>query len=380
MPLFVLSAALVLAADPSCHVTKGVDINPHTAGIGFAGGISVDQCCALCRSPAWWAKGCRFSTLSRGRCWFKGDNKTVVKSAGHDSVACLSPAPPLPPPPPPPPKGTTGPWKKLGPSNIGDDIHQNGEAGTMADAVSPANNPLLMFAGGQNNGASSGVVKSVDGGKHWVVASAGMMTTKIEGLHIVDYDGESKHLLAAVRGGIYESLDQAASWTLIPDSPKFGTCNTFKNGTIGGVPHVLAGCSAGVANMPQAGGAWNVIPPGGMQRGYFSVSDSNPLNSIVGSCPDGTPWVGTILNQTAANWTRFKGRPCTMLALDPNDGKHFIYTQPPLVWNCNITTNMTKSCLNLGGNGGAFHAGIDRQVRPALACPPHFEPVEPALD
>ena len=36
----------------------------------------------------------------------------------------------------------------------------------MADAVSPASNPLLMFAGGQNNGASSGVVKSLDGGKH----------------------------------------------------------------------------------------------------------------------------------------------------------------------------------------------------------------------
>ena len=88
----------------------------------------------------------------------------------------------------------------------------------MADAVSPANNPLLMFAGGQNNGASSGVIKSADGGKHWTVASAGMMGTRIEALHIVDYEGESRHLLCAVVGGIYESFDQAARWATEPRS------------------------------------------------------------------------------------------------------------------------------------------------------------------
>jgi hypothetical protein len=102
-----------------------------------------------------------------------------------------------------------------------------------------------------------------------------------------------------------------------------------------------------------------------MERGYFSVSDSDPLNSIVGSCLGGRPWVGTILNRTAANWThrsQLDTRSCTMLALDPNNGNHFMYTQPPLVWNCNLTTNLSKSCVNLGGSGGSFHAGIDRQV------------------
>ena len=75
----MIVAMLFLAAPatgPSCLVTKGVDINPHTAGIGWAPSDNVDKCCALCRSPTWWAKGCRFSTLSRGRCWFKGDNRT----------------------------------------------------------------------------------------------------------------------------------------------------------------------------------------------------------------------------------------------------------------------------------------------------------------
>jgi hypothetical protein len=55
---------------------------------------------------------------------------------------------------------------------------------------------------------SAGVVKSVDGGKHWTVASAGMMTTKIEGLHIVDYDGESNHLLCAVPGEQQRSIER----------------------------------------------------------------------------------------------------------------------------------------------------------------------------
>ena len=36
-----------------------------------------------------------------------------------------------------------------------------GEAGTLASAASPAANPDLIYAGGQNNGASSGVLKTI---------------------------------------------------------------------------------------------------------------------------------------------------------------------------------------------------------------------------
>ena len=146
---------LVSATDPSCRVSQDTDINPHTAGLGNIGGNSIDQCCAACRSPEWWQKGCRFSTLSKGNCWFKANNASVVASPGKISVECTSagPAPAPPPaPPPPPPKGTTGPWHFIGPSNIGDDININGESGTLADAASPAGNPDVMYAGGQNNG------------------------------------------------------------------------------------------------------------------------------------------------------------------------------------------------------------------------------------
>ena len=37
---------------------------------------------------------------------------------------------------------------------------------------------------------------------------------------------------------------------------RFGTCNQFRNGTINGVPYVLAGCSAGLASRLMWGPAW----------------------------------------------------------------------------------------------------------------------------
>ena len=68
-------------------------------------------------------------------------------------------------PAPWPKHGTTGSWKKIGPHGIGDDVKGSGEAGTLADSVSPSSNPNLIYAGGRNNGASSGVLKSTDMGK-----------------------------------------------------------------------------------------------------------------------------------------------------------------------------------------------------------------------
>ena len=68
---------------------------------------------------------------------------------------------------------------------------------------------------------------------------------------------------------------------------------TCCSGTINGVPTVLAGCSAGIVNRPTAGGNWSIIPPGGMSRGYFSVSDSKG-NSVVAIC-FGVPWIGHII-------------------------------------------------------------------------------------
>ena len=90
--------------------------------------------------------------------------------------------------------------------------------------------------------------------------------------------------------------------------------------------------SGAAAPMPQAWPTgWEVIAPGGTSRSYFSISDGNPRNSVMGTCI-GHVWIGQIVNRTFANWTTYPDRPCTMLALNPNDARHFIYTKPPLTY------------------------------------------------
>ena len=192
-----------------------------------------------------------------------------------------------------------------------------------------------------------------------------MFNTRLEGLHIVDDMGE--HVLAAVIGAVYESVDGAKSWKMIVNSSKLGTCNTFKNGTINGMPHVIAGCSVGLANWPTPTtpntklGPFMVIPPGNMARGYFTLADADKdgkllENSVVGIC-QGHPWHGRIINRTYANWTVVTAMACTMMALNPNNADQFMITHPP--WT-GMTFDVGKTWESLN-HSNIYHCGIDRQ-------------------
>ena len=153
---------------------------------------------------------------------------------------------------------------------------------------------LTRVQGGRNNGASSGVLKSTDGGSHWKIASTGIFDTRIVSLGIVDKNGD--HVFAGTPGKIYETTDGAANWKLlnftggeIGTNP--GTCYTFKNGTIGGEAHIIASCDCGIASIPTAGGEWSCAGPGGWGRaGYLTLSDADGKgalmkNSVLGGCP-----------------------------------------------------------------------------------------------
>ena len=181
------------------------------------------------------------------------------------------------------------PWDKIGPRNIGDDARGQGYAGTLADAVSPLSNPSLIYAGGHNNGASSGVLKSTDRGKTWVPRCDGLWDTTIASLLILDDAGE--HVLAGTPTGIYETLDGASSWRLMPGSTGIGWARSMKNGTIAGRPHVIAGVDAGLANWdPARGGNWSVIkaPAGVALTRFITVADVEP-SRVVGACPEPNP-------------------------------------------------------------------------------------------
>ena len=52
------------------------------------------------------------------------------------------------------------------------DKTNKGESGTLADAASPLSNPRIIYTGGANNGAASGILRSTDMGGTWQRASA----------------------------------------------------------------------------------------------------------------------------------------------------------------------------------------------------------------
>lgn len=82
-------------------------------------------------------------------------------------------------------------------------------------------------------------------------------------------------------------------------------------------------------------------------------------NSVLGGCLGGHVFIGTIINTTAADWTTVNGtgRPCTMLAMNPNNQDHFIYTKMPLTYQ-SMDGGLTYESLN---HSNIFHAGIDRK-------------------
>lgn len=252
------------------------------------------------------------------------------------------------------------PWENLGPRNIADDIHGQGYAGTIADAASPASNPALIYAGGHNNGASSGVLKSTDFGKTWVPACNGLWDTRIASLLILDATGD--RILAGSPTGIYESLDGAASWSLIPETVGLGWARTLKNGRINGEPHVIAGVDSGLATVPITGSRpWTVIkvPRHGLELTRFiTVADDAP-SSAVGVCLGGVAFIVSITGPTGAEWKN-TSLQCMQVAINPTNRDHIIYS------NHSALGKQTWESLDGGKthhdlhNHYPFHVAIDR--------------------
>lgn len=91
----------------------------------------------------------------------------------------------------------SAPWDRIGPWNIFNDRDGHGEAGTLACAASPAANPSVIYAGGQNNGVSSGIIKTVDGGEHWTRNSHGLFDTRVLGVWVHPDNAFGNHVRSA---------------------------------------------------------------------------------------------------------------------------------------------------------------------------------------
>ena len=94
-------------------------------------------------------------------------------------------------------------WQHVGPRNIFDDANGNGEAGTLQDAAATTG-LKIMYAGGLNNGASSGVLKTTDLGKTWLRKSKGLFDTRITALQLHPASQEDgMRVFAGTPSGLY---------------------------------------------------------------------------------------------------------------------------------------------------------------------------------
>ena len=270
---------------------------------------------------------------------------------------------PPPPPPGPPPKRTGTPWERIGPRNIFDDEHDRGEAGTLATAASPQGSGMrIIYTGGQNNGASSGVLKTADGGATWQTASNGLYDTRVQGLFVYPGDPEGKHVLCGTPSGIWESTDGAASWKFLEETKAFGQAHTFRNASIAGVHHVLVSTSTGIANAPMAGGSWSLIKSEhGDWHSPLSVADDGD-GTVVCGCLQGMVVLGAITDKTTASWTELPQMQCAIAAIDPNDKTHFLFSNST-GWKVWESTDGGKTARDAGlpENAGSFYVLIDRR-------------------
>jgi len=180
-----------------------------------------------------------------------------------------------------------------------------GEAGTLNAAASPKANPNLIYAGGHNNGVSSGILKSVDGGNHWTRNSKGIWDTRIWGVFIHPSDPQGSHVLAGTQTGIYESKDGAASWQFLKETAGFGAVNSFAEVTIGGKQYIVANHGSSIASVPMSGGLWNTTKVPGT-----ASWDNNQISTVttaeeteILACMKGGIYYGAFITPTNIQWS-----------------------------------------------------------------------------
>jgi len=275
--------------------------------------------------------------------------------------------------------GAGSPWDRVGPYNIFDGKGGVGEGGTVASAASPAANHDLIYAGGQNNAASSGVIKTIDGtsaAPHWTRQSKGLWDTRVLGLWIHPDDPTGGHVLCGTHTGVYESHDFAESWTFRTDTAGWGHVASFRLGTIKGVQYVIASTSNGLGTLPISGGKWEKIAaPGPIpDTNYISLADGgSPLPwttealVCVGNGGGGKMYYVTFETASTATWSApitptGASAPinCMTAAVDPHDRNHFLYVQAGLyntVWESFDGGKTVQQ--NPNHNTGVYYVMID---------------------
>lgn len=219
-----------------------------------------------------------------------------------------------------------GAWTWLGPGNVG--------GRTRALVIDPRA-PAVMYAAG----ASGGVWKSVDGGRHWAPLTDLMANLAVSSLALDPKNsailyagtGEGYANLDAQRGaGIFRSTDAGRSWARIPGTGVDDFAYVNRLAVSGKTGRVYAATRSGVLRGALSGGRWSwtrtLVPtdrPGGCAD--LALRPDRPDDVLLASC--GLAGQGTIFRnlkaQTgAAGWSIVLDDPGmgrTSLALAPSN-------------------------------------------------------------
>lgn len=144
------------------------------------------------------------------------------------------------------------------------------------------------------------------------------------------------------------------------ETQAFGTGHSFRSGTINGEYFIFAGTSAGVANIPAKGGNWSLIKsPRGDWRTPLSLAIDG-ATSVVAGCLGGVVFLGTILNTTSADWVELDAMKCAVVAVDPKDKNHFLYSNAT-GWQTWESTDGGSTSRNLHHPTQSYYVAIDGQ-------------------
>jgi len=249
-----------------------------------------------------------------------------------------------------------GAWDRVGPHNIFNAYSDNGkgsqpmgEGGTIAGASSLAAAPEIIYAGGQNNGVSSGIIKTTDGGKHWVRKSNGIYDTRILGVWIHPDDPSANHVFTGTHSGIYETTDGAETWKLRDETAQWGLVMSFREGVIGGKPYILANGNGFLATMPRAGGTWQRISAPGpiASNAHLSVvinpNQQTEVLTCIGGWGGGKLWYASMDSPTNATWTG------PLKAADQTFPSWQFFAGQSQIWaKCQTPTKCNAGILDLG--------------------------------
>jgi len=247
-------------------------------------------------------------------------------------------------------------WDRVGPHNIfnaysagGKGNLPMGEGGTIAGASSLEAQPNIIYAGGQNNGVSSGIIKTVDGGQHWVRKSSGIWDTRILGVWIHPDDSSAQHVFVGTHSGIYETTDGADTWKLREETATWGSVMSFAEGVIGGQPYIIANGNGFLATMTRGGGAWQRIQAPGpiASNAHISVvvnpNQKSEVLTCIGGWGGGKLYYASLDSPTNATWT---GPLKSQTQTYPDWG--FFPGQSQVWGQCTTPTSCKAGVLNLG--------------------------------